>query len=188
MQINELKSMRLVGGTSLALQIGHRKSIDIDMFGILEADEFEIDKIINKTGSTTLIKNTQNIKVYLLDGIKVDLVNYHYPWLEEKIEKDNLRLVGIQDIAAMKLAEITGRGTKKDFIDLMFLLEIYSLEEMLCFYKLKYKDASEMLLLKSLSYFDDADTEEAPQMLKPMKWGKVKDTIKETLQQYLSKL
>ncbi len=187
-QIDEFKELRLVGGTSLALQIGHRSSIDIDLFGTLEPDEFEIDKILSKIGSITLLKKTKNINVYLIDGIKVDLVNYHYPWLEETIIEDNLRLAGTKDIAAMKLAAITGRGTKKDFIDLNFLLQFYTLEEMLGFYKLKFNDASEILVLKSLTYFDDADEEEDPRMVVSMNWKKVKDLITLSMQKYLTDL
>jgi hypothetical protein len=188
MQTDEFKELRLVGGTSLALQIGHRSSIDIDLFGILDADEFEIDKILNKIGSITLLKKTKNINIYLIDGIKVDLVNYHYPWLGETIIEDNLRLAGTKDLAAMKLAAITGRGTKKDFVDLNFLLQIYNLEEMLGFYKLKYNDASEILVLKSLTYFEDADTEEDPRMLMSMNWEKVKDLITISMQKYITNL
>lgn len=188
MQTDEFKELRLADGTSLALQIGHRNSIDIDLFGILDADEFEIDKILNKIGSITLLKKTKNINIYLIDGIKVDLVNYHYPWLGETIIEDDLRLAATKDIAAMKVAAITGRGTKKDFIDLKFLLKFYSLEEMLGFYKLKYNDASEILALKSLTYFEDADTEEDPRMLMPMNWGKVKDLITVSMQKYITNL
>ena len=187
LQIDEFRELRLVGGTSLALQIGHRNSIDIDMFGTLEADEFEIDKILNKIGSITVLKKTKNINIYLIDGIKVDLVNYHYPWLGETIIEDNLRLAGAKDIAAMKLAAITGRGTKKDFIDLNFLLQFYTLEEMLGFYKLKYNDSSEILALKSLTYFEDADNEEDPRMLMSMNWGNVKELITLSIKEYLAK-
>jgi len=187
LQIDEFRELRLVGGTSLALQIGHRNSIDIDMFGTLEADEFDIDKILNKIGSITVLKKTKNINIYLIDGIKVDLVNYHYPWLGETIIEDNLRLAGAKDIAAMKLAAITGRGTKKDFIDLNFLLQFYTLEEMLGFYKLKYNDASEILALKSLTYFEDADNEEDPRMLMSMNWGNVKELITLSIKEYLAK-
>ena len=179
----------MVGGTSLALQIGHRTSIDIDLFGTLEADEFEIDKILSKIGSITLLKKTKNINIYLIDGIKVDLVNYHYPWLEGKIIEDNLRLAGTKDIAAMKLAAFTGRGTKKDFVDLNFLLQFYTLEEMIGFYKRKYTDASlEILVLKSLTWFDDADSEEDPRMVMPMNWEIVKDFITLNMKKYLSDL
>jgi predicted nucleotidyltransferase component of viral defense system len=188
MQISEFKELRLVGGTSLALQIGHRSSNDLDMFGNLAVDEFEINKILKNIGTTTLLKKTQNISIYLINGIKVDLVNYPYPWLEKIIFEDNLRLAGIKDISAMKLAAITGRGTKKDFIDLNFLLQYYNLEEMLGFYKLKYNDASEMLVLKSLTYFADADSEENPKMLMLMNWEKVKASITTCIQKYLKNL
>lgn len=78
----------MVGGTSLALQIGHRKSIDIDLFGKLDVDEIEIAKILAGLGKTTILNKTKNINIYLIDGIKVDLVNYHYPWLEEVTNAD----------------------------------------------------------------------------------------------------
>ena len=68
------------------------------------------------------------------------MVNYPYPWLEDQIIEDNLRLAGLKDIIAMKLAAVTGRGSKKDFIDIFFLLKKYSLSEMMGFYKYKYND------------------------------------------------
>jgi len=188
MQVEEFNQLRLVGGTSLALQIGHRRSIDLDLFGALDVDEFEMSKILNKIGTITLMKKTQNINIYLIEGIKVDLVNYHYPWLEETIFEDNLRLGGMKDIAAMKLSAITGRGAKKDFIDLKFLLQYYTLSEMFGFYKLKYNDASEILALKSLTYFEDADAEEDPRMFMLMNWEKVKERITLCVQQYITKL
>lgn len=170
MQIKEFKALRLVGGTSLALQIGHRQSTDLDVFGTLAVDEIELSEILHKIGSITLLKKTKNINIYLIDGIKVDLVNYPYAWLDEISFEDNIRLVSTKDIAAMKMAAITGRGTKKDFIDLFFLLQTYRLDEMLKFYKLKYYDASEILTLKSLAYFDGADAEEDPKMFKLINW------------------
>ena len=188
MQVEEFKALRLVGGTSLALQIGHRQSIDLDLFGKLEVDEIELSEILHKIGSTTLLKKTKNITIYLIDGIKVDIVNYPYKWLDEISTEDNIRLAGTRDIAAMKLAAITGRGTKKDFIDLFFLLQLYKLEEMLGFYNIKYYDASEILVLKSLAYFDDADAEEDLKMLKIINWTKVKDVITKHLKQYLNDL
>ena len=188
MQVEEFKALRLVGGTSLALQIGHRQSIDLDLFGKLEVDEIELSEILHKIGSTTLLKKTKNITIYLIDGIKVDIVNYPYKWLDEISTEDNIRLAGTRDIAAMKLAAITGRGTKKDFIDLFFLLQLYKLEEMLGFYNIKYYDASEILVLKSLTYFDDADAEEDLKMLKIINWTKVKDVITKHLKQYLNDL
>jgi hypothetical protein len=178
-------NLRLVDGTSLALQIGHRRSVDLDLSGIISADEFDVSNQLTKIGQFTILKRSQNISVYVIEGIKVDIVNYHYKWLDGAVIENSITLAGIKDIAAMKLAAITGRGTKKDFVDLYYLLEKYSLEEMLGFYAEKYNEASEFLVLKSLSYFSDADTDENPMMLKPCSWDIMKTTIKNELDSYI---
>ena len=175
----------MVGGTALALQLGHRKSIDLDLFGQLDEDIYAISQKLNSFGSTTLLNQTKNIHVYLVKGIKVDLVNYPYTWLEDPILSEGLRLAGNKDIAAMKLAAITGRGTKKDFIDLYYLLKQYSLSEMISFYENKFSDGSTFLVLKSLSYFEDADQEQSPRMLLPANWEKIKLSIISSLKEYL---
>ena len=114
-EIPAFSNLRLVGGTSLALQIGHRKSIDLDLFGKVEHDEFTIVDILNKLGQVTLLKKSENINIYTINGIKVDIVNYPYSWLKDIVFEDTLRLAGVEDIAAMKLAAITNRGTKKEY-------------------------------------------------------------------------
>jgi hypothetical protein len=177
--------LRLVGGTSLALQIGHRKSVDLDLFGALKSDEHAIRKNLKELGSVQLLNKTENIHIYLINNIKVDIVNYHYDWLEKPLISDNLILAGNKDIAAMKLSAISGRGTKKDFIDIYFLLKEFSLREMLNFYNKKYSDGSEFIVLKSLSYFDDADADESPLMLLPISWEMVKKKISKTLENYI---
>jgi predicted nucleotidyltransferase component of viral defense system len=177
--------LRLVGGTSLALQIGHRRSIDIDLFGRMENDVYSISQKLSNFGSVSLLNQTENIHIYLVNGIKVDLVNYPYPWLEDTITIDGLRLAGFKDIAAMKLAAITGRGTRKDFIDLFFLLKQYTLREMMSFYEHKYSDGSPFLVLKSLTYFDDADRDQTPVMLQPVNWQEIKKTIISSVREFL---
>ena len=183
--VEEFSSLRLVGGTALALQIGHRKSIDLDLFGIIQTDSLTLTKILNEAGKLTILKSSKNINIVLIDGIKVDIVNYDYKWLSDSITEDGIELANIKDIAAMKLAAITGRGTKKDFIDLFFLLEQYSLHEMLDFYSQKYHDGSIFLVLKSLSYFDDAEQDKEPNMFRSIKWEDIKSFIAETLKEYL---
>lgn len=97
---------------------------------------------------------------------------------------DGIRLAGIEDIAAMKLAAITGRGSRKDFIDLYFLLQKYNLKEMLGFYRNKYFDGSEYLVLKSLTYFTDAENDIEIEMIKDVSWIKIKAYILETVDKY----
>jgi len=183
--ITEFSKLRLVGGTALALQIGHRKSIDLDFFGLIENDFITFSKELEKVGTITVLKNSTNINIFSVNNIKVDFVNYHYVWLEKAISEDDLLLASIKDIAAMKIAAITGRGTKKDFIDLYFLLKRYSLKEILDFYMLKYPEGSVFLVLRSLTYFVDADEEELPEMLIPTDWNDVKIFIENTLTDYI---
>lgn len=177
--------LRLVGGTSLALQIGHRVSDDLDFFGKLDADEISISNALNQIGEVKLLYKTENIHIYTIDGIKVDIVNYPYPWIDDVVAGSNLQLANKKDIAAMKLAAITGRGTKKDFIDLYFLLKEYSLSQIIKFYEQKYHDGSVFMVLRSLVYFDDADEEIMPKMFKTSDWESVKQSISEDLKRYI---
>lgn len=180
-----LSEMRLVGGTSLALQIGHRKSIDIDLFGNLSADYENLIDELRTLGEVVPLKNSKNIHSLLINNIKVDIVNYEYKWLSNKITTDNIHLATIDDIAAMKLNAIIGRGSKKDFIDLFFILKDYSLATIMGFYTKKYNDGSAFLVLKSLTYFEDADIEEMPFMFNNITWQTVKNNIKKAHASYM---
>jgi hypothetical protein len=181
-----LSEMRLVGGTSLALQIGHRKSIDIDLFGNLSSDYDSLIDELKTLGEVVPLKNSKNIHSLLINEIKVDIVNYEYKWLSNKISADNIYLATIDDIAAMKLNAIIGRGSKKGFIDLFFILKDYSLATIMGFYTKKYNDGSAFLVLKSLIYFEDAEIEEMPFMFNNITWQIVKDSIKKAHASYMT--
>ena len=171
------EAFNLVGGTSLALQIGHRFSVDIDMFGNSQIDEIEFIQELSNFGSVVILKKSKNIIIFSVDGIKVDFVNYKYPLLDKLTIIDGIRMVSVKDISAMKLNAIAGRGSKKDFIDLYFLLQMHTLSEMLSFYTNKYIDGSEFMVLKSLTFFDDADNEEMPIMFEDINWDEIKKTV-----------
>jgi len=187
MLMAELKNHLLVGGTSLALQIGHRKSIDIDLFGTADLINIELENMLIQNFKTfSWLRNSGSVKTMLINGIKTDIVHYKYPWISQVLVVDGIRLAGKKDIAAMKLAAITGRGTKKDFIDLYLLLKEYSLSEMMGMYREKYSDGSEFLVIKSLVYFEDAEENEMPKMLIPVSWQQVKKTITKEHRNYLA--
>lgn len=175
--VSEFKEMRLVGGTSLALQIGHRVSIDLFFFGEHNLTESKITNLLSKIGEAKLIHKTNSILVYSIDGIKVDIVNYPYKWIDQAIVEEDIILAGLKDIAAMKLSAVTGRGTKKDFIDIYFLLQNFSLSQQLELYSEKYPQGSQFMVLKSLSYFTDADLEKSPIMLIDVSWEDIKNRI-----------
>ena len=173
------KNFNLVGGTSLALQLGHRNSVDLDLFGNqnIDKDIFEIK--LKELGKVEVKQSTKNIFISSINHIKVDFVNYNYPLLKEAKTIENIRLASLEDIAAMKLNAIMGRGSRKDFIDLYFLLNEFSMKEILNFYNQKYTDGSQFLVLKSLVYFDDADVQPQPKMFKDFDWENCKKTILE---------
>ena len=177
-------SLRLVGGTALALQYGHRNSIDLDFFGAIEADAETIKEVLRKHGKLSIIKENQNIKLYLLDGIKIDIVNYKYRWIDNPTIDGKIILASPKDIAAMKINAIEGRGTKKDFIDVYFLLQHYSLEEILSFYQKKYPENSIFRALRSLSYFDDAEQQLMPKMFSSIEWKDMKNYILNQVELY----
>lgn len=177
MSVELFKDLRLVGGTSLALQLGHRKSDDLDLFGNFDIDVLEINKVLSSVGKVTRIKDSKNIHIYLVNGIKLDIVNYTYPWLSDCLKQDGLRLATLDDIAAMKLSDFTGRPTTKDFVDIFFLLQQISLTEMLRLHLSKYHDSSLFMVLKSLVYFEDAERDEMPYMLIPVTWENIKSKI-----------
>lgn len=156
----------LVGGTALALQIGHRNSVDLDFFGNSEIDADLFRREISEYGESRVLKQSKNILILEVNGLKVDFVNYKYPVIAKPSVIDNIRLASKQDIAAMKLNAISGRGSKKDFVDLYFLLKEFTLPEIIEFYLQKYKDGSKFLVVKSLSYFEDADEFDNPKMFK----------------------
>ena len=188
MQVEEFKELRLVGGTSLALQMGHRNSVDIDLFGKY-ADETDFMTIISRLSTNfNWIKKSKNINIFEIESTKVDFVNYTYPWLENEIIEKKIRLAGIRDIAAMKINAITGRGAIKDFIDLYFILKKYTLADILKFYQDKYFDNDMIIALKSLTYFNDAEKESMPEMFIPIEWTTVKAKIKTEVERYIKSL
>ena len=181
-----LRKTRLVGGTALALQYGHRSSVDLDFFGEVETTTEELSQELGQVGAVTLFGQGKMIKGFAVDDVRIDIVNYAYPWLEEAIIEDGLRLASPIDIAAMKIYAIENRGSRKDFIDMYFLLKHYSLGEILSFYKRKYPEHSEFVALRSLTYFEDAESFAMPKMYADFDWEELKRSIIVSVNKYAS--
>ena len=186
MLIPELSDFSLAGGTALALQIGHRISYDLDLFGKRPFIVDEILDLLSPVVKVQILQQSKNILILDASGIKLDFVNYRYPLLHPPLTIDGIRLVSKADISAMKLAAIAGRGRKRDFTDVYFLLQEYSLKEIMDFYTQKYADGSEMMIVRSLTYFDDADMDEDVVFLKSADWDEVKkEMLKQIKSSYL---
>ena len=184
MQEAALSELRLVGGTALALQYGHRSSVDLDLFGKIDVDGYELQSILSKYGVLKVENETKIIHQYYIDNIKVDVVNYPFEWISPIIEEDGIRLASPIDIAAMKVNAIEGRGTKKDFIDMYMLLQHYSLKEIIAFYQQKYPNYSIFRALRSLTYFEDAEDQFMPRMFIEDTWEDMKLYISNQVKLY----
>jgi predicted nucleotidyltransferase component of viral defense system len=136
-------------------------------------------------GETIVFTTNTNWLGVKFEGVKIDVLKYPYTLLNMPLEIDGIRLVSQADIAAMKLSAISSRGAKKDFIDLFFLLQTFTLPEMLEFYTLKFGIHEHFHVLRSLTYFEDAELEATPKMLKRVSWPKVKKAIEKEVRKYL---
>jgi len=192
MAFEPLNSFNLVGGTALALQFGHRISIDLDLFSFqpfeteklkLSIEEFSENE--NYSLEWTVVEDVTLIGT--INGIKIDIIRYPYDLIDDVIVQENIRLLSTKDIAPMKLSAIAQRGSKKDFFDFYELLKIYSLDEMLGFYQEKIPHTDTTFLLRSLTYFDDAEIQEAPIMISNYNWEQVKKEITKKTKQYIEK-
>ena len=185
MSQHEMQGMRLVGGTALALQFGHRQSIDLDFFGKLQVSQDEILEMISRLGFDIRVLNqTRLILQLVVNRIKVDVIDYSYNWIDDPVIENGITLASPKDIAALKINAIEGRGSKKDFIDIYLLLQHFSLDEILSFYALKYPNHSILMALKSLIYFEDAENQTMPKMFINTPWEAMKKYITKAVNDY----
>ena len=170
-----LSTFNLVGGTALALHLGHRKSIDLDFFS---SEYFDLEEVkmmlIKKYDFKVSYSRSQTLKGFI-NGVKVDFIKFDYPHLHNCDIIDEVRIESIPDIIAMKLLSITDNGSRiKDFIDIAYLSSWFSLEEMLQFFIRKITNSNIMMPIKALTYFDDIDFNESIVMLNnDFDWNKI---------------
>lgn len=157
-----LTSFNLVGGTALALHLGHRKSVDLDFF---TSEDFDLDEVrtmlIDKYDFKVSYSRAQTLKGFI-NNVKVDFIKFGYPHIYPCEFIDDVRFESIPDIIAMKILSITDNGSRiKDFIDVAFLSSRYPLNEMLSFYMNKIPNSNSIIALKALTYFNDIDFNES---------------------------
>jgi hypothetical protein len=185
-----LKGFFLTGGTALTLYLGHRKSIDIDLFSNFEFDTAQMLENISHDFRFQLFYSAANTLRGSISNIKTDIIANRYPYIKEPVIFDNYSVLSIEDIIAMKLNAIMTSGQRiKDFIDIYFLLGQYSIADMLSFYRSKYSQENDTLILKSLIYFDEVDVYDWPVMIKNpwLKWDGVKKRIENAVLNYVKK-
>lgn len=175
----------LAGGTALALQIGHRTSLDFDFYTERSFDPRELrgefDKIFKKVREVYIAEGTLGLEV---DNIMMSFFKYSYPLIKPLKKLEIVDVASLEDIAAMKIIAISQRGKKRDFIDMYFLMKILGLREIIEYTKEKYPRFNIYIGLQGLIYFKDADEDlekDRFRLLKDINWKEIKRYIvKET--------
>jgi hypothetical protein len=168
----------LAGGSALALHYGHRKSEDLDFFSPKPFDPRAMSATLSTRGRfvASLAEGISLIGEF--QGVKYSYFQYQYPLLYPTISFSAVSLADPRDIAAMKIAAVMDRGTKRDFVDLYELSHKgISIEDMFVLYDKKYRALENNIfsILRSIGYFDDAEKGDMPQMLISLSWETVKE-------------
>lgn len=176
----------LAGGTAIALMLGHRKSVDLDWFTgnemqdpaqIVQRMKSHLLNILVPVSNITIDKGT----IYATaNDVRLSILEYHYPLLEQSVDyaEAGCRLAGLDDLSCMKLTAVATRGSRKDFTDIYALLEKHaSLQHMFEAYTKKFSDHNISHTVFSLTYFDDAEKEQMPEMLWNVSWDTIKSRI-----------
>jgi predicted nucleotidyltransferase component of viral defense system len=168
----------LAGGTACALHLGHRTSDDLDFFSKQNLTHFEMQNSLRRCGHIVVDFSDSQTLVGRFNKTKVSFFNYNYPLIREPQHFLNIKISSLEDIGCMKLDAISSRGSKRDFVDLYFILKKFnlSLKEFFRYFEQKYGRANYNIvhILKSLVYFDDADRDPELNMRITFSWENLK--------------
>lgn len=175
-----IKDFYLAGGTALALQIGHRISTDLDWFSVtnhLQVPQRDhIQEVLKSSGKFETVSEQDGLLFIRLNDTDTSFIYQHHPLIETTVEYQDIQLASPIDIGLMKLAAITSRGTRRDFVDIYSMREIISLEDLFELVPKKYADRPQFLsvAVRALAYFEDAEQQPMPRMLVPVTWKDVR--------------
>ena len=160
-----LLSTRLVGGTALSLQIGHRKSDDLDLFSVDPLDGIAVQRVlVDKYGFVPSVIDG-NTLIGFIQGVKIDVIYHPFPWLDNAIEEDGFRIASKKDVAAMKMHAIINSGKRpKDFVDIAFLSMHFSYNEIKRLLLRRYPAYDPMMADRAVIYFGDIDEALIPEI------------------------
>jgi hypothetical protein len=176
-----LDDFNLVGGTALALQLGHRKSVDLDLFRTTEFDSGQLAEHLKQQYNAEFTRQNKNGVFGYIGTVKFDMLTDPTP-LIDKLEKiEGIRMLSIRDIGAMKLNAIYDDGGRlKDFADMYALLEKHPFNTYLDYALKKFPEVNPVMLRKSLLYHADVNFKNKVEYIeKPVEWRAIVDRLRE---------
>lgn len=189
MAMPELENFSLVGGTALSLLYGHRMSVDLDLFCNKPFENSEIITALKAKYKNAFVNRSTNPNFGIfgfIDEVKVDIVRHPHPLIRPETSFEGIRMFSTEDIIAMKVQAILGRGKKKDFWDIAELLQHYTIKDFIQFHKEKYSTQNLLITVpQAITYFADAEESEAPISLKNQSWETVQAFIQNKVRDYL---
>lgn len=174
----------LAGGTALALIMGHRISVDLDLFTSVGFDSSKLEKYLQDNyGFKGSYMEEYTLKGEV-DGVKLDFLRHDYKDVSSRFVEDGIRFYDIKDIATMKLLAIADNGTRlKDFVDIAYLSTKMSLDDMLEAFELKYSQTNSIRALKGLTYYEDIKFDEPIHLTeKSYSWDDIEDRLSKMIQ------
>lgn len=176
-----LQTAYLAGGTGLALRFGHRRSLDLDFFEESLFDEDALVQRLQTIPSFSLASKAPHTVHAVIGATKVSVLGYSYPVLFPCEAFRGASIADPRDVACMKISAVASRGTRRDFVDLYFASQRFGLGQILEWFARKYARTrySRMHVLKSLTYFQDAELDPMPDMLVPLDWNRVREFFRQ---------
>lgn len=181
-----LSDFYLAGGTGLALQLGHRMSVDLDLFTERHFEPRTVRDALRHSGGFRVDQIAAGTLHAEVGGVQLTFLRYEYPLLFEATRFKELMVASARDIACMKLEALSSRGSRRDFVDLYFVLQRFPLRELLDWFERKYAAAApnQVHLAKAMTYFADAEKEPMPRMLLPADWGQIRKFFESEARQH----
>jgi len=176
----------LAGGSGLALQINHRISVDFDLFSATNklgpTERGQIRNMLINSGNTIIRASKDETLEIIFNGVRLSFFHYDYPLIALLVRFNSIKIASIADIGSMKLASIVGRGSKRDFVDIYFIIrEHIPLSKLVFMGEKKFHQIQgfSVQALHALVYFEDAEPERMPKLLKKISWEEIKSFLKE---------
>lgn len=186
---NQLSAFRMAGGTALALQIGHRKSIDIDFFSNAKVTKRNIVEELKNIFPSSEFFITQDSIRATLNGVRVEIYDdWHTPFLDSPVMQDGIRIASLNDLAAFKLDALIERREKKDYIDLHFLFRQLGAQNILREFKRYNPHVSVRSILFALGEVNAARENKSvmPEMLVDVDWKDISEAMIDAAREYIA--